>query len=280
MKRCHLFIFAGLLSIFIIVGKARSSVIDFEDLPELDSVTNQYQNLGPTFLNATVLTAGSSLNEVEFPPFSGVNVIYDSFGPIKIAFSQPVTVIGAYLTYRVPITMNAYNSSGTLIGSDGSDFLSNMPLSGDPGSASNEYLTFASPGGISAVEIVGDPSGNSYVLDNLYFDTGNLNLIELDQFTTVSQHNQIVIIWSTLSEIDNAGFNLWRGEAGSTDYIKINSGIIEAVGDATLSAEYSYIDKTAIPGVVYYYTLEDIDIKGISTFHGPISGTIVDMGAR
>ena len=106
-------------------------------------------------------------------------------------------------------------------------------------------------------------------------------LIELDRFNADSQGNRnlIVLTWTTLSEIDNAGFNLWRSETKSGKYIKINSKIIEAKGGATQKAEYTYIDSTATdskakPAVTYYYKLEDIDTKGVSTFHGPVSAMI------
>ena len=100
------------------------------------------------------------------------------------------------------------------------------------------------------------------------------NLIELDQFSAASQRDQIIIAWTTLSEIDSAGFNLWRSESGNGKYIRINPGTIEAAGGATLSAGYSYADNTARPGITYYYKLEDIDNSGVSTFHGPISAII------
>ena len=117
-------------------------------------------------------------------------------------------------------------------------------------------------------------SGNIYVADS-----GNRRiqkfayptLIELDQFGAASQGNQIIIIWNTASELNNAGFNLWRGEAKDGKYTRINSKIIEAEGGATLKTEYSYSDNTAKAGVTYYYKLEDIDLKGASTFHGSVS---------
>ena len=52
--------------------------IDFESLTELDSVSTQF--LGLTFSNAAVLTAGSSLNEIELPPHSGLNAVFDDGG--------------------------------------------------------------------------------------------------------------------------------------------------------------------------------------------------------
>lgn len=99
-------------------------------------------------------------------------------------------------------------------------------------------------------------------------------MIKLDQFSAVPQNNQISITWTTFSEVDNAGYNLWRSYTEYRKYTRINSKIIEAEGGATLSAEYLYTDSAAIPGVTYYYKLEDIDTRGNSTMHGPISAII------
>ena len=62
--------------------------IDFESLSEFAPVTTQFPGL--TFLNATVLTAGSSLNEIELPPHSSQNVVVDDSGPMSLAFDSPV----------------------------------------------------------------------------------------------------------------------------------------------------------------------------------------------
>ena len=40
-----------------------------------------------------------------------------------------------------------------------------------------------------------------------------------------------------------------------------------------IGASYSYIDDTVANGITYYYKLEDVDIYGTSTFHGPVSAT-------
>ena len=66
----------------LIVVRAGAAVIDFEILASLESVTSQFAGL--TFSNSTTLTAGISLNEFDFPPHSGDNVVSDDGGPITI----------------------------------------------------------------------------------------------------------------------------------------------------------------------------------------------------
>lgn len=142
--------------------------INFDSLSEFDPVTTQLPGL--TFSNATVLTSGSSLNDIEFPPHSGQNVIFDDGGPMSIAFSSPVFGVGGFFTYLAPLTLSAYDASSNLIASITSSYLSNLALSGDSGSLPNELLTLTSLAGISSLTISGDSAGGSFVLDDLTFD--------------------------------------------------------------------------------------------------------------
>ncbi|MEW5804175.1 MAG: right-handed parallel beta-helix repeat-containing protein [bacterium] len=95
-------------------------------------------------------------------------------------------------------------------------------------------------------------------------------LIEMDQFSAAASGDHITITFSTLSEIDTAGFYIWRTQAGCEEYTRLNPVIIESIGGPALHAEYSYDDDTASPSVMYYYQLEEVDNRGLSTFFGPI----------
>ncbi|MCL6582027.1 MAG: right-handed parallel beta-helix repeat-containing protein [bacterium] len=95
-------------------------------------------------------------------------------------------------------------------------------------------------------------------------------LITLDQFSAALQGSAVVITWTTLSEINTAGFNLWRAQEDGGEYVKINPVPIGAEGGSSLAAEYSYLDNMVSPATRYYYQLEEVDSTGISTFHGPI----------
>ena len=139
-------------------------VIDFESFAEGDSITTQVP--GVVITNATVLMAGSLLNEFEAPPHSGQNVAFDDGGPLSFVFATPVLSFGAFLTYFEPVTLEAFDSSDNLLGFVSSAFFSNAALSGDLGSAPNEFLQFAFPSGISSVRISGNPDGGSFVLDD------------------------------------------------------------------------------------------------------------------
>ena len=98
-------------------------------------------------------------------------------------------------------------------------------------------------------------------------------VIELSLFIAISQSGQIHIAWATESEINNAGFNLFRSESEDGQYTKINNSLIPAKGSSTQGTSYEFIDTNVQNRQTYYYKLEDIDNNGISTFHGPVKAT-------
>jgi len=77
--------------------------------------------------------------------------------------------------------------------------------------------------------------------------------------------------WATESEIDNAGFNLYRAEKQNGTYEKINRTLIPAKGSPVQGAKYTYTDTEVKNRKQYFYKLEDIDQNGTVTSHGPIS---------
>ena len=98
-------------------------------------------------------------------------------------------------------------------------------------------------------------------------------LVNLSSFEAQGYWRRIVLTWKTESEINNAGFNIYRAESEAGEYMKINSSLIPANGSTTEGANYSYIDQTAKRGTTYYYKLEDVDMSGNATMHGPVSAT-------
>jgi len=165
--------FGMLFGALLLCSAARASAgmmtLDFEGFPDSTILSTQYA--GFTFSDAIILTAGISLNEFEFPPCSGVNVVSDNGGPMSIDFATPVTSFGGYFTYLEPLTINAFDASSDVVGSATSDFSDNDALFGDPGSGPNEFIQVSSADGISSVTITGDPLGGSFTLDNATITT-------------------------------------------------------------------------------------------------------------
>jgi len=97
----------------------------------------------------------------------------------------------------------------------------------------------------------------------------------LTSFTAEAGADHVILTWGTGPEIDNAGFNLHRATAEDGPYTKLNDALILAKGDPESGASYVYTDTAVARGVTYYYELEDVDIHGVSTLHGPVSATLL-----
>jgi len=98
-------------------------------------------------------------------------------------------------------------------------------------------------------------------------------LITLSSFTAEPGAGHITLIWETATEIDTMGFNLYRAESENGNYIKINTSLIAAKGSSTQGASYKFVDTAVQNRKPHYYKLEDIDLAGKSTMHGPVSAT-------
>ena len=78
--------------------------------------------------------------------------------------------------------------------------------------------------------------------------------------------------WSTETEMNTAGFNLYRSESADGPFdVKVNEQIIPPAADPITGGNYQYVDKTAQPGVTYYYKLEEVEKSGGTNSFGPIS---------
>lgn len=98
-------------------------------------------------------------------------------------------------------------------------------------------------------------------------------MVELASFTARAEPGLVRVTWETLSEIDNAGFNVLRSEAADGEYAQLNAGLIPAQGGPTQPASYTYDDAEVTDGVTYYYRLEAVDLQGKSQLFGPVHAT-------
>src|SRR4051794_35485499 len=105
------FLRAVLVCLPLVVSSLAGAVIDFENVDNGTPVTNQYSGL--VFSGAVVLSAGLDLNEFEYPPHSGSNVLADIGGTISIDFLTAASGFSGYFTYRVPLTMTIFDQGGT-----------------------------------------------------------------------------------------------------------------------------------------------------------------------
>ena len=104
--------------------------------------------------------------------------------------------------------------------------------------------------------------------------------VELSKFSARFIENEVIIKWTTESELNNAGFNIYRSTSRTKNFRPINAKLIQGAGTTGKRTEYKFVDKTAKPNVAYYYRLEDVDFSGkrdISTTYR-VRGVIAPTG--
>jgi hypothetical protein len=104
------------------------------------------------------------------------------------------------------------------------------------------------------------------------FDVDLPTAVKLAAFEVASQGEGILVTWETAMELDNVGFNLYRSTAATGPYTRLNATLIppQFPGEV-MGGIYEWLDSDVQPGLIYYYKLEDLDLKGVSTLHGPVN---------
>ncbi|MBK7377948.1 MAG: M4 family metallopeptidase [Ignavibacteriales bacterium] len=90
--------------------------------------------------------------------------------------------------------------------------------------------------------------------------------VELTSFTGSSADGNVILNWTTASEVNNQIFEIERRKENS-DFTLI--GFVEGRGTTTESQEYSYIDKNINSGK-YFYRLKQIDFDGTFEYSNEI----------
>lgn len=99
--------------------------------------------------------------------------------------------------------------------------------------------------------------------------------VELAAFTASATPGIIEVRWTTQSETDNLGFDLFRSTSPHGDLSKLNEKMIEGAGNSQIRNDYYFEDRDIQDKTVYYYWLSDIAFDGAVTYHGPRSAMAV-----
>lgn len=78
--------------------------------------------------------------------------------------------------------------------------------------------------------------------------------------------SSVTLVWETGTELDTAGFNVYRATAPEGTYTQVNGALIPAKGDAVTGASYRFLNKGISPGT-YYYKLEEVSLNGATTLY-------------
>lgn len=97
--------------------------------------------------------------------------------------------------------------------------------------------------------------------------------VTIESFEAWPEGAGIHVQWETSQEIDNLGFNLYRSNTRYGAKIKLNKTLIptQVPPGSPFGAVYDWIDRFRLrPGRAYFYWLEDVDLYGGTTMHGPV----------
>ncbi|WP_423224659.1 DUF7619 domain-containing protein [Candidatus Amarolinea aalborgensis] len=102
--------------------------------------------------------------------------------------------------------------------------------------------------------------------------------VTLADFSAAQTGDAVLLTWETVSELHNRGFNLYRGVAATAPDRQLNGTLIPSQSQGSPGGFiYTWEDRAELtPGATYFYWVEDVDITGAATRHGPVS---VDYGA-
>ena len=92
--------------------------------------------------------------------------------------------------------------------------------------------------------------------------------IKLAAFSCQNGPAGVLVRWTTGSEINNFGFNVYRSERINGVRTRVNDRMIGAL-NVSSGGDYSMVDTSATAGRCYYW-LEDVDYTLGATLHGPV----------
>ncbi len=99
-------------------------------------------------------------------------------------------------------------------------------------------------------------------VEDYTFNPGPL-AVTLASFTAATAADGVTLAWETVSEADNAGFNLYRAGDETGPWVKLNAALIPAAAPGSSGGHaYTWTDATAAGNTAYVYRLEAVALDG------------------
>jgi hypothetical protein len=124
--------------------------------------------------------------------------------------------------------------------------------------------------------VYGTPSPTGLVLNGEVEDYAfNITptAVTLADFYAEQVSDFVRLTWETNSELNNRGFNLFRGLSAAGPDRQLNETLIPSQSQGSPGGFiYTWDDHADLAaGATYFYWVEDVDLAGATTMHGPVS---------
>ena len=106
----------------------------------------------------------------------------------------------------------------------------------------------------------GAVTADGWYVDDIIIYVYGIVPVELSSFTAAAFNKEVVLNWTTSSELNNLGFEIER-KSLSNEFGWQTIGFVEGSGNSTAPINYSFTDKNPIRGTLLY-RLKQVDFDG------------------
>lgn len=182
---------------------------------------------------------------------------------------NPQMMLGALGTTSAPTlfvgTLAAWQTTFTPVAQDANSISAdplyslNPPNLLIPLNSTSPLLLEADPIAGITTDILGEPrSGFLPTIGCYEFDSTTLP-VELSSFSALVSNRDVTLSWTTLTELNNSGFDVQRKPASSTSWESI--GFVNGNGTSNTPHNYEFVDRSLETGR-YNYRLKQTDFNG------------------
>jgi len=127
---------------------------------------------------------------------------------------------------------------------------------GQPGQAGTTYDLIIGDGG-------GSENAHGEWSSYVFYQDSSLP-VHFSAFSASYRDGAVNLTWTTESEVNSLGFNVWRKAGSATDWSKLNNALIPSHYDSWSCWQYKYVDDRVEAGKTYRYYIENVDRSGLA----------------